>query len=37
MEIEIRAESIVLDQVENQSLLGLKFEAPINLERVSAK
>jgi hypothetical protein len=33
MEIGFRAETIVLHQVENQSLLGLKFEAPINWER----
>jgi hypothetical protein len=32
MEMETRAESIVLDQAENQSLLGLKFGALINLE-----
>src|SRR5215831_12704838 len=33
MEMETRAESIVLDQAENSSLLGLKFGALINLER----
>jgi hypothetical protein len=37
MEIEIRVESIVLDQVENQSLLGLKFGALINLEKSVSK
>ena len=33
MEMETRAESIVLDRAENQSLLGLKFGALINLEK----
>jgi hypothetical protein len=33
MEMETCAESIVLDQAENQSLLGLKFGALINLEK----
>jgi hypothetical protein len=32
MEMETRAESMVLDQAENWSLLGLKFGALINLE-----
>jgi hypothetical protein len=37
MEMETRAESIVLDQAENWSLLGLKFGALINLEKSVSK